>query len=207
MSDASKDSKEEAPKKKKGKLPIIIALVAVLAGGGYFMKSKGAKGPPKPPPVELGVIEALGPEFLTNLADGRSYVLAEVSIHLKKGAHAEAIKEILPALRSAVVMRLRGMKASEVQRPADLLRLRRMLAVDLNKVMEQVEKHEEAAPKEEPKEEAPKHGKKKKAEPEEEPEMTAEEWANLPDDEREHPDWDHDEGPILNVYFGKFATQ
>lgn len=203
----SEAAKEAEPKKKKGKLPIIIVLVVVLAGGGFFMKSKASKGPPKPPPVELGTIESLGTEFLTNLADGRSYVLAEVSVHVKKGFDGKGLTAVEPALRSAVVMRLRGFRTNQVQSPAQLVRLRRMIAWDLNQVLEQVDPHKADHAEEPPAEESGKKHKKKKHEEEEEPEMTAEEWADLPDDEREHPDWDHDEGPVLKVYFGKFATQ
>ena len=39
---------DDAPKKKGGKLPIIIALVAVLGGGGFFM-TKGKKDAKKEP--------------------------------------------------------------------------------------------------------------------------------------------------------------
>lgn len=74
------------PEKKKGgkKKIMIIALVAVvvLGGGGYYMKSKGAaKGPVKPKPGAVLVLDSIN----MNLTDGH-YLKLDMALQETKKA-------------------------------------------------------------------------------------------------------------------------
>jgi flagellar basal body-associated protein FliL len=55
----------------KSKLPMIIALVAVLAGAYKFVLAKPAASQAEPKPKVEGTVYILQKEFLVNLADGR----------------------------------------------------------------------------------------------------------------------------------------
>lgn len=97
MSDAKKpeakpDAKPEkkGKKGKKGKLPVILVLAIVLLGGGFFgMKAKSGKVEKKKPAIEIGdhtAVVNLG-SFLVNTRDGKSYLKANVLVHLQKEKH------------------------------------------------------------------------------------------------------------------------
>jgi flagellar basal body-associated protein FliL len=175
---------DEAPevKKKKGKLPIILILALVIGGGGFFMmKSKGGK--PKEPELKLGAIEQL-PEFLVNLKGGSTYLQTEIAFHLKDGFKKEELDKGMPAVRDAILTTLSGKGLNEVSSEKAKIKLKREIAAAVNKVLLELNASAEE-----------KHKKKKKGESDEPPE------------EPEYPDWDSDTGPVLKVYFTKFATQ
>jgi flagellar basal body-associated protein FliL len=85
---------ENEPKKgkkasggKRKKLPVLVALVLVLAAGGFFgMKmSKGTKH--EAPQLKLGDdshVVSLG-DFMVNTSDGKSFLKAKVLVHLADG--------------------------------------------------------------------------------------------------------------------------
>lgn len=178
---------EAAEKKKKGgKLPLILVVVVVLAAGGFFMKGKGKEEPK----VKLGKIESLGDEFLVNLADGKTYLRAAVSVHIADGKKIGAGPkgDDYTVARDAVITVFKSKALREISDPEGLALLKREIAAAINKV----------APKEEGNEEAEKSDKKKKKDDEE---------SKPTDEEPENPEWDSDEGPVLKVYFTSFATQ
>ena len=94
---AEKEVKQEIePKKgksakksggKKSKLFVLVALLAVLGGGGYFgLKMAGGKHPTAPE-LKLGDeshVVSLG-EFMVNTSDGASFLKATVLVHLADG--------------------------------------------------------------------------------------------------------------------------
>ena len=192
MSDEAKE-----PKKKKGKLPIIIVLALVLGGGGFFMM-KG-KGKPKEPEIKLGAIEPLT-EFLVNLKGGSNYLQTEVALQFKDGFKKEELDKNMPAVRDAVIMVLSSKSISELSSEPAKARLKREIAAFVNKTLEDL-----APPPAE--EHADEKKKKKKKKDEEEEVVDPRKIAATPADELEHPEWDSDEGPVLKVYFTKFATQ
>ncbi len=195
------DEPKEQPKgKSKGKLPIIIVLVLVLAGGGFFMmKGKGDK--PKEPEVALGEKVALG-DFLVNLRDGRTYLQTSIVVHLAEGkalgeakggegGEGKADDTEMAPLQSAVIKTLSSKSLEEVSSPEGKIKLQRELAEVLNK---EIEAQEAADAKD-----GEKGSKDKKKDDSEEESKS--------DGEREHPEWDSDTGPILRIYFTKFASQ
>lgn len=184
-------TEEAAPKKKGGKMIIIVVLVLLLGGGGFFMMKRGGGGPPKPPEAELGTIEPVA-EFLVNLADGRTYLKAEIAVHLDKNFKKEELAGNMPAVKDAIVARLRSLTPDKLRSESGMRLVRRGLAADLNKVLQSLHKDEKAAPK--AKEPGEKAGKGKEAKPD-------------PKAKPKHPDWDSQEGPVLKVYFPSFATQ
>ena len=187
MSDEPKEGK------KKGKLPIILILALVLGGGGFFMM-KG-KGKPKEPEIKLGAIEPLT-EFLVNLKGGSNYLQTELALQFKDGFKKEELDKNMPAVRDAVIMVLSSKSISELSSEPAKARLKREIAAFVNKTLEDLtpppEGHTEKKKK-----------KKKGEDQEEDPRKIA---ATDPE-ELEHPEWDSDEGPVLKVYFTKFATQ
>ncbi|MCC6402986.1 MAG: flagellar basal body-associated FliL family protein [Fimbriimonadaceae bacterium] len=186
MSDAA-----EAPKK-KGKLPMILVVVALVGGGGFFaMKGKGdAK---KEPEVALGEVVPLG-EFLVNVRGG-AFLKTDVSVHLAKealldehgggGGHGEAAEP--PAfVRDAVIEVLSVQSVESILSAKGKARLKVEIAEAVNNAV-----HENHAEEGEGKDKEEKgHAKGKESE------------ADVLD-----PTWDSQEGPVLKVYFTNFAVQ
>lgn len=173
----SEEPKE--PAKKKGKLPIILILALVLGGGGFFMlKSKG--GEQKEPQVKLGAIETL-PEFLVNLR-GDTYLQTEIALQMRDGFKAEELATNMPAVRDVILTILSGKTVAQVSSSEGKAKLKTEIATGVNRILDEL-----TAPP------GKKNGKKEPREDEEE--------------DREHPDWESDTGPVLKVYFTKFATQ
>lgn len=90
----------------------------------------------------------------------------------------------MPAVRDAILTTLSGKGLNEVSSEKAKIKLKREIAAAVNKVLLELNASAEE-----------KHKKKKKGESDEPPE------------EPEYPDWDSDTGPVLKVYFTKFATQ
>jgi flagellar basal body-associated protein FliL len=68
----------------KSKLPLIIALVAVLGGVYKFVLAKPASSAAEPKPKVEGTVYILQKEFLVNLADGR-YAKLSVGFVMPEG--------------------------------------------------------------------------------------------------------------------------
>jgi flagellar basal body-associated protein FliL len=190
------EATEAAPAKKKGKLPIIVMLAVMLAGGGFFgMKMRQPKEHKKPE-IKLGAVLPLK-EFLVNLTDGGKYLRAEIVLHLKDGAKIEAGGEgeegggggpDMDIIRDAVITVLTSKCSTDVQTPSAKDKLRREIASAVNGALEEYEKSKGEKPGEEAK---------------------ASEEKEKPEDPktRKHPDWASETGPVLKVYFTSFATQ
>lgn len=188
---------EEGKKKKGSKLPLIIGIVA-LAGGGGFFAAKGQGGKKvEEKKVELGEIEPLG-EFLVNLSDGRTFLRAEISVHVVKGEHLDPHaaggkgghgggESAPPApIRDAVIEVLTSQSLAGVSSAAGKAKLKKQLAAAINEAAHALHPPEPGKDKG--------HGEKKEDEKKEKA-----------DDG--HKDWDSAEGPVLKVYFTNFATQ
>lgn len=184
MSDAAEGTK------KKGKLPVILVVVAVLGGGGFFaMKGKG--GDKEEPKVELGEVVSLG-EFLVNVRGG-AFLKTDVSLHLAKEAHlAEggggghgAAEEPPAFVRDAVIAVLSEQSVEGILSRKGKARLKVAIAEAVNHAVHA----NHPAEKDEGK-----GDKKKKDEEHEEPEIVDE-------------TWDSQTGPVLKVYFTNFAVQ
>ncbi len=204
---AAPEKAVEAPKKKKGKLPIILVAVLVLGGGGYFMKSQGAKKEvKKEPEIKLEAPESLGPVFLIRMSDGRTFLSLDVSIQKEKEAGAAAKKEEGgsktgdPILRDAVNMVLLDTNPKDMGNLEGIANLKERLAWSINKVL--VSQKASTEPAKEEKETSKKKKKKKKDEPE-----APDTFAHVPKEDRDHPDWDSDEGPVHLIYFSNLTTQ
>lgn len=170
-------------------MPIILILVVVLVAGGFFkMKSGGKK---EEPAVKLGETETLG-EFLLNVnSDGDHFLRTEISMQVKEGFKKEEFEKNLPAIKDEVLQVLRTKSVAELS-ARNMPALKFEIATKVNKLLE------ESAPKEEAKDSEKKKKHKKKGESDE---------PSSDPEERDHPDWDSDEGPVLKVYFTSFATQ
>lgn len=216
MSDKPKAAEgEAAPKKKGGKLPIIIALVVVLAGGGFFMM-KG-KGPKEPPPIKLGTIEPLEGEFLVNLQEPNIYLRATISLHVKDGYKKEELAKSLDPVRAAIVAILRSKSIREVRSGEGMIKLRKQIVEEVNKILEAAElaahppekAEDKDAEKGDAKDEGEKDGAAKDAHAKDAKDGHAKD--SEKDKEKDkgpaHPDWDSQTGPVLKLYFTSFATQ
>lgn len=186
-------SESKGEEKKKGKMPVIIALVAVLAGGGFFMM-KGKGGEKKEPEIKLGKIVDLE-EKLVNLSDQTTFLRTTIALHLKEGFDEAKLKEVMSAVDDSVVTTLKSLGPNDVRSIASLAKLKRRIAAEANEVLntivpdpKQEDKKDSEKEKSEEKGEKGKKGKGEEA-------------------EREHPDWDSDTGPVLKVYFKAFAIQ
>lgn len=190
---------EAEPKKKKGKLPVIIALVALLGGGGFFvMKSKGAKK--GKPPVKLGPISDIKDEFLVNLRDSSgNYLRVAVSLQFADGTKAEEVEKSMPAIQDAINMRLRAKSLSDVRTLDGTRELKREIAADINAVLDDGTKKDDAAKTPDKPEEGKTEGDKKDdGKKDDAPKDSGD---PIPEG------WDSAKGPVLKVLFRSFAWQ
>ncbi len=204
MSEAAQEPTEasaDAPKK-KSKLPMIIALVLILGGGGFFvMKMRG--GAAKKPEIKLSKEKGVElKEFLVNLKDKGVYCRTEISLGLAEGVDAKGVEDHEAAIRDAINLRLTSKSLSEVDSAEGLVTLKREIAADLNKVLEEKKPADADADKSD-EEDAKKDDAKKDAKAGDKKE-TAKDVKPAPP---VHPDWDSDTGPVLKIYFSSFATQ
>jgi flagellar basal body-associated protein FliL len=182
----------EAPKKKKGKLPIIIVLALVLGAGGFFgMKARGGEKKEKPA-IKLGKVAPLE-EFLVNLKEPESYVRTTISLQFDDKFEVAKLEECKDAIRDAVILKLSSKGINDVRTLEAKQALKRELAQAINVVLNAEKEEKEAHDKKDAKDEkqaaeAPKD-EKKDAKP------------------AEHKDWDSQTGPVLKVLFTNFATQ
>ncbi|MDK3160446.1 flagellar basal body-associated FliL family protein [Kamptonema cortianum] len=218
----------DVAKKKKGKLPLILVLLLVLGGGGFFMMSKGKADEPEEPPVELGLIESIGDEFVINLKDGKTFLVCQVSVQVAKDGHAtdpagdkggHGKGGTYAITRDAVNMVLGQKTISEITKPEGMKMLKRELAAAMNHAL-----HAAHPPKKDKKEK--KSSKKESAESKTEIGDQKDSKASKPSAKEQnsndsHGDkghgidhkkldelgWDAAEGPILKVFFDKFMYQ
>jgi flagellar basal body-associated protein FliL len=201
----------EKVKKKGGKLPIILVAVLVVAGGGFFMMGK--KEAPKveeDPMPKLGAVQKLGDEFLVNLKDGNTYVVAEISVQVEEGGHvtdpAEAAggehgggDPTFAVARDAINMVLASKTLQDITKKDGMKHLKRELALAMNHALHAAH--------------PPEPGKEKKADPKEEHKKKKEQEEGKVDEHHEEAidnEWldeigrDAEEGPVLKVFFDKF---
>ncbi|MCW5942969.1 MAG: flagellar basal body-associated FliL family protein [Fimbriimonadaceae bacterium] len=176
----------DTPKKKGGKLPIVVAVVLVLAGGGYFaMKGTGGKAAEEEvKEAKLGHIAPVG-EFLVNMADGRTYLRTNISLHFDETFDTHAIEETQAAIQDAIVNKLSSQSLEDVRTLEGKRTLKWQLAAVINAAMESAHGHE-------------KKGKTKTKD---------EKGHAAPSPPTNEEGWDSDEGPVLKVYFTSFVTQ
>jgi flagellar basal body-associated protein FliL len=173
-------SEEATPKKKGGKLPILIALVAMLITGGFFgLKMSGGKGDAEKPAPKMGEIVLLK-DFLVNLQDG-SYLRTEIGLGLVEGYGHEKFDKLKPAIESTVRGILERQNRNTLFGADQQDQLARELAHAVNVVLdEDYLKGKGGAEKGEDDE-------KKSAKP--------------------HESHFHADGPVLKVYFTSLVTQ
>ena len=189
MSAPAAPAADVAPKK-KGKLPLILALALVLGGGGFFMmKPKGKKAEEPKHALVLAEKETEMEEFLTNTSNPASYVRAKLSVRLEKTYKEEKFTASMGDVRDAVLTVLNSTAAGDITDASKRAALKKRLAEAMNTALEgELEKPEEGA-EEEPK--APKRKGKAHEKPTDEASA----------------DWDSTSGPVLQVRFGALATQ
>jgi flagellar FliL protein len=140
QAEGAADAAASAP---KGKLKLIIAVVAVLAiaGGGatwfFFMRHHGEEGhmeaaapPPKPPSyVEV-------PDMLVNLiglpGERVQYLKLKIVLEVKEEKQVEAIKPSLPRVTDIFQTYLRELRPGDLNGSAGLFRLKEDLTRRVN---------------------------------------------------------------------------
>jgi flagellar protein FliL len=144
MADDEKEgAAEAAAPAPKGKLKLIIAVVAVLtiASGGatwfFFLRSHGEEGhahmeaPPPKPPAYVEV-----PDMLVNLVglpgERVQYLKAKIVLEVKEEKQAEAIKPSLPRVTDIFQTYLRELRPSDLNGSAGLFRLKEDLTRRVN---------------------------------------------------------------------------
>jgi len=139
-----KKVKPDKPKgKKKSKLPMLLVLVLVLGGGGFFAKTKMAhkKEPPKAPKVG-STIEL--DEFLVNLAHGSSFLKCKVALGLVEGKDAKSLEEKMPALKDGIVMMLSSKSEAELRDTEGKVALKTAIKDTLNGILREKSEGAEA---------------------------------------------------------------
>jgi len=201
---------EGQPAKKKGKLPVLIALVVVLGAGGFFgfkMRSGSAKAEPK---IALGEIVPLT-EFLVNLQDGDVYLRTEVALHLREGFKKEGLDQNMPAVRDAIVLLLSSKTLSQVGTIQGKEQLKKDIATAVNKLLEpaQTGAKDGAGQDSGTTGGQPEHPVAEKKPPTGSPQPGAAKPGAQPASHASsaHPEWQSQTGPVLKVYFTSFATQ
>lgn len=203
----------EKVKKKGGKLPIILVAVLVVAGGGFFMMGKKEKPKVKEDPLpKLGAVQKLGDEFLVNLKDGRTYLVAEISVQVEAGGHVTdpvdaaagkgghgAGDPTFAVARDAINMVLAEKSLEDITKKDGMKLLKRELAVAMNHALHAAH--------------PPKEGEEEKVDPKEEHKKKKDQEEGKHEDAH-HEEIDHEwldeidrdaeEGPILKVFFDKF---
>lgn len=187
------EAKPAAPEggKKKGKMPMILAIVVMVAAGGFFGSKVGGSKEKVEPKIELGEIVPMG-EFLVNLKDGHTFLKADISVQVGKDMHLEEKgggghegKAEPPApVRDAIISVLTSKSLEDISTPEGKAKLKKEIAKAINA----------AVPHEDEKDKDKKKSKKKKKHEDEE-------------EEEENPEWDDQHGPVLKVFFTNFATQ
>lgn len=194
---------KEAPAKKKGKMPIILALVVVLGGGGFFMmKGKGEK--PPEPPLELAEKEVELEEILCNTSNPNTYVRAKLAIKFcktwdSKPFTEEIVKGKTIEIRDAAIAALNTISPQLLNDGTKRAEVRAKVCEAINVAV--------AGPKEEReamveglmqsyKKASKGHKKANKGKGHEEE-----------DDDDPSREWDSKTGPILMVRFTNLATQ
>lgn len=200
MSEEAKEAPAEGKKKGGSKLPMIVALVMFLAGGGFFMmKGKGAPAPKKVEAPVLGAIEPVK-EMLVNLAGGSSYLKIEVALHMVKDFKKEELEKNKEAVTDSILLCLKSKKLTDIQSPDQLKALKEEIAENVNKILEAGKDPKEAekdAEKAKDPETDKKDGEKDKSKGDE-----------PKSDKPKMPEgFDSAKGPVLKVYFTSFATQ
>lgn len=182
---------QSAPNKRGGKLPILLALMALLAGGGYFglRTVSGAKA--ESAEVKLGEIVPLN-EFLVNLRGNGTYARAEIAVQLRSDYKKDAFSKNMEAVRDKIVLLLSSKSLAEVETLEGKLRLKGEIAEALNKLL--LDSDPEAA--------------KLAAKPADQPSKASEkEKGSEPSELRGRADWQSTTGPVLKVFLTSFATQ
>jgi flagellar protein FliL len=124
----AKASADKGEKKKGGKLPLIIAIVAVLAAGGagagwYLSSSKSAEAehaaaaPKKPAVPAPALYLPLDPAFVVNLSgaeSGPQYLQVEVQLMTRDAVQLEHLKSNAPAIRAALLMLFAQQRGTDV---------------------------------------------------------------------------------------------
>ncbi len=203
MSEKAKEAPEEGKKKKKGKLPMIIILAVLLGGGGFFgMKMKGG-GKKVVPPIKLGAMVEIKDEFLTNMAERNSYVRTKISLQFKKDYKVEAVEHEMAAIQDIINMKLQSTSVRSVATLDGMRALKRQIAEEVNKLLEELEPKEEA-----PEVKAPAKGAKTPGKPGQEGQEVKGSKEGKDAAKPTIPEgWDSAKGPVLKILFVSWATQ
>lgn len=194
-------------------MPMMIAMVAVLGGGGYFAMGRGKTEEKKIPDPKPGPVMELGEkEMFVNLLGGEFFLRVKINVQMDKyaevghggggdghgGKGGPDPTQLM--LRQIAFERIRTLTLEDIEKPGNLKRLRMLLAQDFNNALEAAHEAEEE-----------KTSKKKKKDDEEEhkhsfaPPMPGDINKVDPND-LENPSLDSDEGPVMVVTFGEFAS-
>ena len=180
----------DAAPKKKGKLPIILALALVLGGGGFFMmKPKGKKVEEPKHALILAEKETELEEFLTNTSSSSNYVRAKISVRLEKSYKEEKFIASMGDVRDAVLAIFNATSPVDITDASKRPLLKKRLAEAINTALEGELEKPEAEGEGDP------HAPKRKGKEHEKPTLEA------------SADWDSDSGPVLQVRFSALATQ
>jgi len=129
---------------KKKKLPLIkvailLALVALLGGGGYLGYAKFMKPPPeepKKPEVEQNVAHEMG-TFLVNLSDsgGKRYLKITIQLELNSQLASQELNRRNVEVRDAMLMILSSKEFNDIGNAMGKTLLKRELMTRLNKML------------------------------------------------------------------------
>lgn len=202
----SEEVKDEAPKKKGGKMPIILALVLMLGGGGFFMMKKGGK--PVKPEIKLGKEEILLPdEFIVNMLDGHTYVRAKIGLRGTEKFKAEEALSHNAEISDVINSILKTTRPDEIITEAQVKKLKIRVAAALNKIFIDAEPKKPGEGKSDAKKDSKSAEESTNAEGGSNTEKKGDDKKSKGAEPKIPDGWDSAEGPILKVFFKALATQ
>lgn len=225
MSEAKSEGKGKG-KKKGGKLPIILVAVLVLAGGGFFMSSKGKKEEkPKEPKLQLGEVVTVPDEILVNVGgDSRTFLACKIAFQLRQpdkdvkddhvsiadpaggegGGHGGGGDATYSIVRNAVYDVLMSKKIDDLTKPDGMKYLKREIALAVNHAVH----HEDPEkPEEDPKAKWEKEKKAKEEGSHDEGGHGSDHGEEIDHEWLDELGFDSDKGPVLKVLFTEFVWQ
>ena len=139
-------AEENETEKKKGspliKVAILVVILAVLGGGGFFAYSKFFHKPAETASHDTKAVEKVICDmdtFLVNLADagGRRYLKTTMKLELSNPLALPEIEKRNPEIRDAILMILAGKEYEDIASTGGKASLKQEIMMEMNRILKQ----------------------------------------------------------------------